>query len=80
MTTFGWKRKAGESVEHNASAAFENDAKDEEVDNAVTRGEVDWLTLAPKKRLVSLEDARAKSQRLRDEGTILAEAERYCLV
>lgn len=59
-----------------ASVAFEESAKDEELDNEVTRGEVDWLTLAPKKRLISLEDAKAKSQRLRDEGGTLAEAER----
>ena len=77
MTTFGWKRKAGEGVVRKASVAFEESAKDEELDNEVTRGEVDWLTLAPKKRLISLEDAKAKSRRLRDEGGTLAEAERW---
>ncbi|XP_076462331.1 tetratricopeptide repeat protein 33-like isoform X2 [Babylonia areolata] len=77
MTSFGWKRKAGAGVIRKASQAFEEEAKDEELDNEVTRGEVDWLTLAPKKRLISLEDARAKSRRLSDEASTLAEAERY---
>ena len=77
MTSFGWKKKVGAGVVRKASEAFEGEAKDEELDNEVTRGEVDWLTLAPKKRLISLEDAKAKSRRLRDEGATLAEAERY---
>ncbi|KAK7100916.1 tetratricopeptide repeat protein 33-like [Littorina saxatilis] len=77
MTTFGWKRKAGSGVVRNASQAFEQESKDEDLDNEVTRGEVDWLTLAPKKRMISLEDAKAKSERLREEGSILAHAERY---
>ncbi|KAL8597855.1 hypothetical protein ACOMHN_061388 [Nucella lapillus] len=77
MTSFGWKHKIGGGVVRKASQAFENEAKDEELDNEVTRGEVDWLTLAPKKRMISLEDARAKSRRLNDEAATLAEAERY---
>ena len=77
MTAFGWKQKVGGGVVRKASVAFEESSKDEELDNEVTRGEVDWLTLAPKKRLLSLEDAKAKSRRLRDEGATLAEADRY---
>nr|KAG5709627.1 hypothetical protein BaRGS_001677 [Batillaria attramentaria] len=76
MTSFGWKRKAGASVIRAAATSFEDDVKDED-DNEVTRGEVDWLTLATKRSRTQLEDARAKGQRLRAEGATLAEAERY---
>lgn len=76
MTTFGWKRKAGAMVVKSAATSFEGDAKDDD-NNEVTRGEVDWLTLAPKRHAIQLEDARTKSQRLCMEGATLAEAERY---
>ena len=35
-----------------------------------------WLGLAQKRKMICLEDSIIKSERLRDEGTILAEAER----
>ena len=35
-----------------------------------------WVEVAKRRKLFLLEDAKAKSNRLRDEGTVLAEAER----
>lgn len=75
---FGWKRKIGAQVSKPASSAFEQEAKEEE-DISLSNGEVDWLTLAPIKRrtLITLEDGFAKANRLVQEGTVLAGAERY---
>ncbi|XP_060072572.1 tetratricopeptide repeat protein 33-like [Ylistrum balloti] len=74
MTAFGWKRKAGEKVARKASVAFEKDAKDEVNPEDV---DVDWLTLVPQKKIICLEDSFAKSNRLKQEGTVLADSERY---
>ena len=74
MTTFGWKRKIGDKVSRASSAAFEKESKaDENLD------EVDWLSghPLPKKTALILEDARAKSARLKNEGALLAEESRY---
>lgn len=68
MTSFGWKRKLGGKVSKN----FEKNSKD----NHDNLEEVDWLTLAPKRKLICLEDGRAKSERLKQEGGVLAESER----
>ncbi|XP_064626471.1 tetratricopeptide repeat protein 33-like [Lineus longissimus] len=74
---FGWKRKTGEKVSLKKSSAFEKESKDDD-DNEVSNGEVDWLSLMPKKkRIMCLEDAQAKSDRLKKEGSTLADAERY---
>lgn len=77
MTSFGWKRKIGQNVSKSKSTAFEQESKNDD-DNEVTSGEVDWLSLAPpKRRVISLEDAHGKSIRLKEEGAVLASAERY---
>ncbi|KAK3090260.1 hypothetical protein FSP39_010483 [Pinctada imbricata] len=76
MTSFGWKRKLGEKVSHKKSTAFEEEAKDEDND-VIERGDVDWLTLLPNRKVIRLEDAQAKSARLKAEGSLLAESERY---
>lgn len=55
------------------SKNFEKNSKD----NHDNLEEVDWLTLAPKRKLICLEDGRAKSERLKREGGVLAESERY---
>ena len=61
MTSFGWKRKLGEKVSHKKSSAFEQEAKDEDND-VIDRGDVDWLTLVPNRKIIRLEDAHAKSE------------------
>lgn len=38
---------------------------------------VDWLSAAKRRHLLLLEDNQSKSQRLREEGALLAENERY---
>jgi hypothetical protein len=53
--------------------AFEEDTKNE---NDQLEG-VDWLTLVPHKKIVCLEDAVCKSSRLKDEGSLLAQSERF---
>lgn len=55
------------------SKSFESNSKD----NHDNGEEVDWLTLAPKRKVICLEDGRAKSERLKQEGGVLAESERY---
>ena len=76
MTSFSWKRKIGENISKDKSKSFETNSKDEK-DNSLESGEVDWISLAPKRKFISLEDAIAKSRRLKQEGSTLAEAERF---
>ena len=59
------------------STAFQEDAKGSD-DEQIESGEVDWLSLmpAPKKACLVLEDHRIKSERLKQEGSFLAEQER----
>ena len=71
----------GENVSRSASAAFEDDALDEEeVDAAILgEGEIDWLSLqqsAKRSKVIPLEDSLAKAARLKNEGAVLAEEER----
>lgn len=73
MTSFSWKKKTGSSVKRDVSVAFEEDTKNE---NDQLEG-VDWLTLVPHKKIVCLEDAVCKSSRLKDEGSLLAQSERF---
>jgi len=75
MTSFGWKRKIGSQVSKIVSQKFKENAK--EHDGSLVNDEVDWLTLAPKRHCLQLEDAVVKSARLRQEGITLAESERY---
>jgi len=74
MTSFGWKRKASEKVSKAISSAFEDNTKDE--DKELVEGDVDWLTLLPKRKVIRLEDAISKSARLKQEGSLLAGEER----
>ena len=72
MTSFPWKRKAGGKILKSVSKAFEENSKDaSELDP-----DVDWISLAPKRKVIHLEDASIKSSRLKQEGATLAEADR----
>ncbi|XP_046548554.1 tetratricopeptide repeat protein 33-like [Haliotis rubra] len=75
MTSFGWKRKTGANVSKLTSTSFEENTKDD--DEEVRSGDIDWISLAPKRRIISLEDALGKSERLKNEGCVLAESDRY---
>ncbi|XP_077981702.1 tetratricopeptide repeat protein 33-like [Glandiceps talaboti] len=83
MTSFGWKRKIGDSVQKSALSKFQTTAgvgDDSEDDEFLGTGEIDWLELArikKKSRVLQIEDNLAKSARLKREGATLAEAERY---
>ncbi|XP_077087230.1 tetratricopeptide repeat protein 33 [Siphateles boraxobius] len=73
MASFGWKRKVGERVSKTTVEKFQQDSEkvDEEAD--VEKEGVDWLHVIKRRREVLLEDCAAKSKRLKDEGTLLAE-------
>ncbi|XP_067838465.1 tetratricopeptide repeat protein 33 isoform X2 [Heptranchias perlo] len=73
MTSFGWKRKAGEKVSKVASQNFEAAAEDDGLVDA----DVDWLHITKRQREVLLEDCTVKSKRLKEEGVILSENGRY---
>lgn len=74
MTTFGWKRKRPLFGSRSAAAIFRQE--EEGVEGEVEEG-VDWLSAAKRRRVILLEDSLAKSKRLQNEGTVLAENERY---
>ena len=57
------------------SKTFEANSKDVE-DDVLDTDAVDWVSFAPKRKCLQLEDARTKSERLRLDGVTLAEAER----
>lgn len=81
MTSFGWKRKR--PLETKAAAEWFTSAGATGEDDFEGEGEVecgggvDWLSAAKRRRLLLLEDSQAKSHRLREEGALLAESERY---
>ncbi|XP_070562854.1 tetratricopeptide repeat protein 33-like [Ptychodera flava] len=84
MTSFGWKRKIGDSVKKTALTKFQDvtgvvdgDDSDEEL---YATGEIDWVELSrikKKSKVMQLEDNEAKSNRLKIEGETLAESERF---
>ena len=71
MSSFGWKRKVTKLNAVKIKAFTEDDEpNDEEIEeNAV----FEWIHAAKRRRLILLEDCRTKSERLKHEGTILAE-------
>ncbi|MFT7815641.1 tetratricopeptide repeat protein 33 [Arapaima gigas] len=76
MASFGWKRKAGEKVSKVALQIFKADAQSETAGNAGS-DEVDWLHAIKRRKEVLLEDCSARSKRLKNEGTLLAEQGRH---
>lgn len=81
MTSFGWKRKRPLQTK-TASEWFPTAGTDDEDSNEGAGEEqsvdlVGWLSAAKRRRLLLLEDNQSKSQRLREEGAVLAENERY---
>lgn len=73
MTSFGWKRKR--ELHGKVAAIFSEKGEEEEEED--DEPEVDWLSVSKKRKAFLLEDSQAKSKRLQDEGTVLAENERY---
>ena len=71
MSSFGWKRKATKLEAVNIKAFTEEDEPDDEEiqENAI----FEWIHAAKRRKLILLEDCRTKSERLKQEGTILAE-------
>lgn len=77
MASFGWKRKAGEKVSKAVLQQFEDEAEKAEGVTVKRSEEVDWLHAIKRRREVLLEDCSMKSQRLKDEGALLAEQGRH---
>ncbi|KAK2816435.1 hypothetical protein Q7C36_022706 [Tachysurus vachellii] len=75
MASFSWNRKVGEKVSKAAMQQFE--AQSRKVEDHKELEEVDWLHAIKRRREVLLEDCAAKSKRLKDEGTLLAEQSRH---
>ena len=77
-TSFGWRRKKRirGDLQQEVAVAFEEADSEEEA----TEEFVDWLVAAKRRRGAMLEDAQAKSRRLREEGAMLAENERSLCV
>ena len=80
MTSFGWKRKRALETKPAArwfSSSGASGANELDEDEGDSEGAVDWLSAAKRRRLLLLEDNETKSHRLREEGALLAENERY---
>ncbi|KAM9735703.1 tetratricopeptide repeat protein 33 isoform 1-T3 [Menidia menidia] len=77
MASFGWKRKIGERVSKSAVQQFEADEDKAKDDRPGSDEEVDWLHAIKRRKEILLEDCAAKSKRLKDEGTVLAEQSRH---
>ncbi|XP_078657097.1 tetratricopeptide repeat protein 33-like [Branchiostoma floridae x Branchiostoma belcheri] len=77
MTSFGWKRKVGENVTKPSSAFSPGEQLENE--HEVDPDEVDWLHAVKIRRSVDglLEDHLTKANRLKQEGCLLAETQRY---
>ncbi|XP_072310661.1 tetratricopeptide repeat protein 33 [Eucyclogobius newberryi] len=76
MASFGWKRKAGEKVSKAVLQQFEDEP--EKAAGAKTQSEeVDWLHAIKRRKEALLEDCASRSQRLKDEGSLLAEEGRH---
>lgn len=73
MASFGWKRKVGERVSKTTVQQFQQDSEQVDDEDDVEKEGVDWLHVIKRRREVLLEDCAAKSKRLKDEGTLLAE-------
>jgi len=78
MIKFGWKKKTGENVARDDGKrdlkAFSADEEEKPADH---NNEFDWLLAAKRRKVMRLEDAKSKAERLKQEGCTLAENERY---
>lgn len=74
MTSFAWKRKLGQDVCKNTVAKFCSEAKDDEINKEISNDDV---LFRKKTTSMALEDSLLKSARLTEEGSRLAENERY---
>jgi len=72
---FGWKRKACELK--GAPAPPEKAFKPEEQSEEVEDPDFDWVALTKKKKVDALEDGKARFERLKVEGSCLAEEGRF---
>ena len=79
MTTFGWKRKLGDNVSKSATSKFQEATEQRDSDSCDDGEQASsqhWVKVAKQRKAGLLEDAQSKSKRLKEEGAILAEAER----
>ena len=76
MTSFGWKRKAGDSISRSAPAIFQKVTGQQEEEETDNSAQSHWMQVAKQRKVILLEDAKTKSKRLKDEGSTLAESDR----
>ncbi|XP_013789500.1 tetratricopeptide repeat protein 33-like [Limulus polyphemus] len=76
MTSFGWKRKVGQKISKEVSQVF-TEASLNKDEGCYIPDDVDWLDSFKRRKAHLLEDCKSKSQRLKNEGTVLAENGRY---
>ena len=74
-TQFGWKRKANQRL-ISRTVFGDNNYKDDTA-LELSDGDLPRLQAAKRSRMHLLEDCEAKSKRLKEEGNMLAEEERY---
>ena len=80
MTSFGWKRKASCLDKPGAKSSSGAFSEDQQVDNNSQDDldpDLDWIAVAKKKKFDALEDNRTLCARLKQEGVLLAEEEKY---
>ncbi|XP_063066007.1 tetratricopeptide repeat protein 33 [Engraulis encrasicolus] len=77
MASFGWKRKAGEKVSKAVVQQFERESEEKKEDPEGEGEGVDWLHAIKRKKEALLEDCATRSQRLKNEGALLAEQGRH---
>lgn len=72
MSSFGWKRKVTKLTAVNIKGFTEDEEPDDE-EKIEEDALFQWIHAAKRRKLILLEDCRTKSERLKQEGTILAE-------
>ena len=77
MTSFGWKRKASclDKAGSKTSGAFSEGEQVE--DSEELDPDFDWIAVAKRKKFEALEDNKTLCERLKQEGVVLAEQEKY---
>ncbi|KRX67338.1 Glutamyl-tRNA(Gln) amidotransferase subunit A, mitochondrial [Trichinella sp. T9] len=75
MSMFKWKRKAESSFTEHVQKWIESSADDQ--DENLSDSEVDCVTWVKRKKTLCLEDVATKVERLKNEGILFAELEKY---
>lgn len=72
MTTFGWKRKAGERISKDTSLKFSAESEKDALS-----GDIRWVHSFKRKKIALQNTCEKKCQELKDEGIRLADLQRF---